>query len=123
MRVIGLLLSIWGMSAFAYHAQINCTSTNLTTTYSTGLPSLQPSLTAMQIGQAHLGVWNPSSTRICVDTGSYNASIAPAVGGINEHCIPASSFFAWDFLTINGNVFVRADGSNCTSTIIDVDVW
>jgi len=65
---------------------------------------------------------NPSSTRICVDTGQ-NAASAPNTGGINEHCIPSGAVLGWDFVTINGYVFVRADGANCTSGIVDIDVW
>lgn len=119
MKILFLVLSFVSLSALAQHAQINCATTNITQSYTTASPGLPISISP---GLNHFAVLNPSGVRICVDTGQF-AAVAPASGGPNEHCVAAGIFFAWDFVTINSYVFVRADQANCTSTIIDIDVW
>lgn len=71
----------------------------------------------------HFSIVNGASVRICVDTGSNSTSTAPSSGGADEHCVPATYGFAWDFVTINSVIYVRADGSTCSSGVVDIDAW
>lgn len=109
--------------AFGFHVAVNCASTSVPTTYQITTPSLQPNLTAMNKYTNHLQVNNPSSTRICVQTLATSVATAPSTPSIGEHCTPANALFAWDFVAINGNIFIRADGASCVSSTIDVDAW
>ena len=119
MKKLLILLFIPGM-AFATHLQINCATTNITTSYATTSGLV---ITQIPNGNAHIAILNPSATRICVYSESYTATPAPSTPQLNEHCAQPSSIMAWDFVTTNGNIFVRADGASCTSATVDVDSW
>src|SRR3954469_25783326 len=116
-----LLLPLLCGTALARHAQVDCSATNIGQTYTASSPGLPISGLSPAVNN-HLAVWNPSTSRICVDVGQYSGT-APDAGGADEHCIPANSYFAWDFVTINASVFIRADGSDCTTATVDIDVW
>jgi len=120
-RLIFALMTFVGL-AYGNHAQINCATTNITQSYSLTAPGVV--MSGIPVGLDHIQINNPSSTRICIYAEAYSLpSQAPSTPQTNEHCVPANYGFAWDFVTSNGYAFIRADGANCTSTTIDVDIW
>jgi hypothetical protein len=122
MRLL-LLFAALSFPAWGTNVIINCGNTTLTTTYSTSSPSLA-------INQAqykpNLAIFNDSTGRVCINTVTASTSVAPTAGDGNEHCIPATTFAIFDKINVNTNlvnVYVRGDGGNCTSGIVDIDLW
>ena len=113
-----LSASSWGANII-----INCGSTTLTTTYSTTSPSLALSQVPYK---PNLSIFNASTTRICVNTVTASTTVAPTAGNGHEHCVPGQTYAILDNINTNVNlvnVYVRADGANCTSAVVDIDLF
>lgn len=128
MKLISFLLLFFGISAFAYHAELNCTTNSITPVYTASI--YQVPLGPIPSNQNHMSIWSTATVRICVNVGQI-ASVIPSNGSPYEHCIPAAvnsvpAYASWNFVPIQNYVFTRADSGNvasCLTGIIDYDVW
>lgn len=105
-----LLFAVASFAGPPYSVALN-TATELDTNYVvvaiTGIPYAN-----------HFMMVNSGSAGVCCDT---QATSLPAASNGHELCIPSSSFFAWDSITINGKIWCRNQASN-TGTLT-VQAW
>lgn len=123
-RFILLLSLLLPGLALATSHPINCANTTLGQTYNTSAPSL--ALSGVNYGNGTFMLINPTAFRICAFTRANSATVAPTAGDPKEHCFAPGVIAFLDNIDAQPQtayVYLRADQANCTSGIIDVDLY
>lgn len=127
---VGLVLL--SPDTWSANAIVNCATTSLGQAYgansfnaSTGAYAPPKVQSVFVRKPATLAIFNASSARICASILPAGSSLPSAANGF-EYCVPATSnqIFPGVYGSSNLlNVYLRGDGANCTSNIVDVELW
>jgi hypothetical protein len=97
---------------------------NLAATYNTSYPQKTLTLGANSNYYTHFSILDENATGVCCDLEDSSASVAPTVGDGHELCVAGSSYFAWDFISLNPYVYCRsASGTLSSGGTIHVQAW
>lgn len=104
--ILILLISVQAFALPPYSVDVDTSINNLSPTYNTSFPQLAlGGLTYVQ----RLSIVNGTAIAICCNTVNPSTSVAPSVGDGHELCVPGNSFFSYDNVNINTNVYCRGE--------------